>query len=310
MSRKHLVTLAAFAISALPAQALDLGNGFTLTGDVELEYFKFDGSSSSETFAVGDVNLGWRSQAAGGLGFGFDVNPVVLRNLDGDSYSEIYGGLVFVTGFGEVTIGNPRPLLDTLSPAPDVGDARVLGIELGVYTRSFLATTLLLGDSINSYGVSLTGQSGAFAYGAAINRLESGSQSVDFLSLTGSYETGGTLLYAGVEDTNSSALDLQTLMLGARYDQDNWAAGAEVVKLTIGPDSATTWKLYGEYEVMSGLTVGAQLHDISDLFGAKLYGLSGTYSFGTGAFAQLGAVYQDVSGSSGTLTTAAIGFRF
>lgn len=301
------ITALATGLAAPAAFALDFGNGFTLTGDVELEYISPDGGDDV-TFGFTDLTLGWRSQGGGAVGLGFDLSLVSFHDLDdGQDESAFWGGLVLTTAFGDVTIGTPRPLLDQLPKTPDIGAARALDLELGLFSGSYLAYFNLFDSSLNVYGVSLKGSSGAFSYGAAVHRAESGGDKADVIELAIGYELDATELYAAFEQFDAGPVDLQKLIVGARYSAERWSIGAEASNLDAPGTSVSTVKLYGDYKVTDALTIGAQALEISEGGGERIYGLSGEYGFGSGGFAELG--YFDVDGS-GDAVTASIGYRF
>jgi len=226
----------------------------------------------------------------------------------GDDYTTFWGGLVLTTSFGEVTLGRPRPLLDTLSLTPDVGAVRIYDLELGAITGSFLAAQAQFDTGIDVYGVSLKGTSGAFSYGAALHHVDAGSDTAEVLELTGGFDAGDARVYGGYEMLDDGSDNLRKLILGARYGADRWAIGAELANFRSGSDDGTVYELYGEYEVTEGLAIGAQYKNYDDLFGDSLYGVSGIYSMGSGGFAELG--YADISGASDGIVSASIGFRF
>jgi hypothetical protein len=215
---------------ATPSLAYDFGNGLTLVGDVELEYLMPE-SGNDSGFGFTDVTLGWRAQS----GFGFDLTGVSAHFLDaGQNFSRIYGGLVFTTSFGEITLGSPRPLLDILSPAPDVGASRALTLEFGQLNGSFLAGVALFQSDSDPYGISLKGRSGNLSYGAAVHRADFVGTSAEFFELTGSYDMGQTRLYAGIELGSIGPTDLENVMLGALYKADRWSVGAEASLVSSG----------------------------------------------------------------------------
>lgn len=306
--RPTALALLTTALTGPAAFALDFGNGFSVTGDVELEYVKPEGGSSF-SFGYGDLTLGWRSQAGGAVGLGFDLTGIAVHDLDNsDTYSMVWGGLVLTTSFGEVTIGRPRPLLDTLSPSPDIGALRVLELELGTISGSLLASEALFDPGLDVYGVSLKGAAGTFSYGAALHQVDTGSAKADVLELTAGYQAGATRIYGGFEMLDFASDDIRKLILGARHGADRWAVGAEVVTFRAGSNEGTTYELYGEYEVIEGLAIGAQVQNLDDIIGESIYGVSGVYSMGSGGFAELG--YAKISGSDSGIVSASVGFRF
>jgi hypothetical protein len=121
---------AALVAGSAPALALDLGSGFTVSGDVELEYSADEIGNEGSTAFI-DATLGWRSQAGGSIGFGFDLDLVGMESFGaGFSASAITGGLVLTTEFGELTVGNPRPLLSTMIDTPMIGGLRTYDVQL------------------------------------------------------------------------------------------------------------------------------------------------------------------------------------
>lgn len=298
--------VAAVAFSALPAAALDFGSGFSLVGEVELEYFKPSGGSSTYLGNT-DLTLSWRSQG-GNLNFGLDASVVSFHDLDtGEDTSALWYAIVLGTSYGEFAIGNPRPLHDAMFDTPDIGGSRLLSLEASGLARSFLATSVLSADGgLNSYGVNFKGGSNGLTYGGGIYRIEEGSEGAEIAEIVAQYEMNGTTVYGGYEIADLDGATFKKLMLGGQYDADRWMVGAQYSSLSIGPTDGDILKLFGSYEVLDGLSLGAQVEDISVPFDARIYGVTGTYSFGSG-FAELG-VGEVENGSS--FGTASVGFRF
>lgn len=312
--RPAAIALLTATLSAPAGFARDLGNGFSLSGDIELEYIWFDNPTGNATYGFADTTLSWRSQGGGPVGFGFDLSGLYFVNLaeGGLRESSWWGGLVVTTSFAEVSIGRPRPILDTLSPAPDVGNVRALGLDLGSVTvSSVLGTSVLLSSSSQDvYGISAKATSGGLVYGASVHRIESGGDHVDFIELAASYEAGSSLYYGGMEYVVFGLDDFKRVHLGGRYAADLWTAGAEFTADIPGGHSSYSLKLYGDYEVVSGLRVGAQYldPDVSQA-GPYYYGVSGVYSFGSGGFAKLG-YFNTISGPGVEGVSASVGFEF
>jgi hypothetical protein len=306
ISRATAVAVAT-GLATTSVQALDFGNGFTLTGDVELEYVSPDGGDDS-TFGFTDLTLGWRSQGGGAVGVGFDLSLVSFHDLDSEfDESVFWGGLVLTTAYGDVTIGSPRPLLDQLPKTPDIGAARVLDLELGFLSGSTLAYFKLLDSDIDVYGISFKGASGAFNYGAAVHQADQGGDNADVIELVVGYTLDQVELYAAFENLDSGATDFQKFIVGGRYSADRWSVGAEATDFDVSGSSVSTFKLFADYNVTEALAIGAQALEISDGGNQRVYGLTGEYGFGSGGFAELG--YFDVDGS-GDAVTASIGYRF
>lgn len=303
-----LTAVAALLAGTSSVAALDFGNGFSLVGDVELEYFDTD-AGSDVTFGLSDLILSWRNQNGGGLGFGVDASVVSLHELDsGEDSAGLYLAAVFGTSFGEFAVGRPRSLLDTMIDTPDIGSSRLISLELGGLNGSFYARSVLLQDgSGGSYGATFKGTSGALTYGLGVHRVEDDG-SANFLEGIVTYKTGGAEVYAGYERIGVSGSDIDKLTLGGEYSADRWSFGGQYANLSSGGTSRDLYKLFGDYKVTDALTVGVQYQDQEIPFDAKLYGVSGTYSFGTG-FAELGVGRINSSGDT-NFGTASIGFRF
>jgi hypothetical protein len=302
-------TAAALAtgLATTAVQALDFGNGFSLTGDVELEYLSPDGGEDT-TFGFTDLTLGWRSQGGGAVGVGFDLSVVSYHDFDSDfDESVFWGGLVLTTAFGDVTVGSPRPLLDLLPKTPDIGGARVLDLELGFLTGSTLAYFKLLDSDVDVYGISFKGESGAFNYGAAVHQADGVGDKADVIELVVGYSLDQAELYAAFEKLDDGSTDLQKFIVGGRYTAERWSVGAEATDFDASGSSVSTFKLFADFNVTDALTVGAQALEISQDGSQRIYGLTGEYGFGTGGFAELG--YFDADGSSDAVT-ASIGYRF
>lgn len=305
----HLKTSAALAaiiggFSAASATALDFGPGFSLTGDVELEYLVTDGNDV--TVGLTDLTLSWRSQSGGGVGFGFDLGVQSFHDFDANTNpSVLWGGLVLSTGFGEVTVGNPKPFLDTISDRPAIGGIDAYQVELGLYSGSSLTYFLLSAPSLDSYGVSFAGGSGDLSYGVALHRIEQGSDHAEVYSAMLAYSFGAARVYAAFEDLKEGGDSYRKIMLGGEYEAETFRLGANVTDLTVGPDNGTTTELYAEYDVTESFVLGAQVFDFDSL--TTLYGISGTYGLAQGGFAELGYATDD---DGDDIISASIGWKF
>jgi hypothetical protein len=290
-----------------PVAAFDLGNGFSLIGEVELEYLTSDGDDSSLGWI--DVTLGWRSQGGGAVGFGFDLAVDSTQIFDsGDDITTYWGGLVVTTGVGEFTIGAPRPVLDTLFVTPKVGGSSFFDFQLKTITGP-LASTLIKLQDFDAYGVSFMGGSGDLRYGAYYGDLE--GVDADILQLALSYQVGATLIQGGAEMVNTPSGDITTVLLGATHDFDRLSLGVALSNIdgdAAGFDSETV-QVFGDYQITDALVIGAQVLRVDGVTDGTLYGLTGEYGFAPGGYARLGVLDSDESNSD-AIFDAAVGFRF
>lgn len=303
-----VLTALSTGVAATSALALDFGNGFSLSGDVELEYVNPDGGSDGG-FGFSDLDLGWRGQGGGAVSFGFDLGLESRHDLEsGDDASVIWGGLVLGLGFGEVTVGNPRPLLDQLPDVPDIGSVRAIRDELDFLTGSAQSALLLSEGSLDSYGVSLKGESGGLTYGASLHRIEGGGDSIDALELMAMYEYDQGAFYAGFETFDEDSLDLEKLIVGGQFSADRWAAGLEYARVETGGSDGDIFTLYGDYKPTETLSIGVQVLDFGDVADTTFYGVSGRFGMANGAFAELGAF--TAKNSDSDAVSASIGYEF
>lgn len=308
MKTHRFAALAAVStLVAIPAAALDFGNGFSLVGDVELEYFDPDGGSD-RGFGFTDLTFGWRGQGGGAVSLGFDLGLESRHDFDnGDAESVFWGGLVVGTGFGEITVGNPRPLLDQLPQVPDVGSVRAIREEVDFLTGSAQSALLLSSSSLNAYGISLKGGNGGLTYGASVHRLEDGGDATNVLELMAMYEYDRGAFYAGYETFDEDSLDLEKLIVGGQFSAQRWAAGLEIARLDTESDNEDIFTLYGDYKPTEALSIGVQVLDF-DTADSTLYGINGRFGMANGAFAELGAYTSDGSGDDAI--SASIGYEF
>jgi hypothetical protein len=295
-------------VLATPALALDFGNGFSLVGEIGLE--NVDTDSGGNGFGFADLTASWRSRGDGGLGFGADVTLEAVRLFNtGDNLSVFWGGLVLTTGFGEITVGAPRPILVDFLATPDLAGSSIVEFDFseGKIGPSLTAAQLLVtGKEIDFYGVSLKGSAGALDYGVGLHQIDAGSGDINVLELGARYRIDRLILTAGAElrdfSTVSGTQELWTV--GALYEADRWSIGAQARQAQDpGSDSVTSLRVYGDYAVTEALTIGVQAVDAETL-GDTVYGISAQYEVGMG-FAGLGYL-----GGSTEALVANIGLRF
>ena len=299
--------LAALLLSvASPAAAVDLGNGLSLTGEVELEHGR---AEISESFLRGDVTLGWRNAGTEALGFGFDLNVVAINPTGGtDDVTMYWGGLVLSTGFGEITLGGARPVLDDVYDFPDFSKLSLYEIGVPPFAESYTTFFTALQDEFTP-GVSLVGSSGALGYGLSLHEVESFTGSVRSTQLALTYATGDTTFLGGFETLSLSTGSLSNFRLGVVQRMEAITLGAEVGSLQgTGTPDVTTARLHGAYDVTDALTVGANLGYVEDVGGSDtLWSANAEYRFGNGGFIEGGVTSL---GTSDDIVDIGIGFRF
>lgn len=304
------LVLAALAtsVAAPAALARDFGNGFSLTGEVQLEYLT-DGDDE-ETYAFTDLTLGWRSQGNGALSFGVDIGIEDIRVLSGnDNLSMERASLVLVTSAGELAIGRPKPVLAGMFTTPEIGGAKLIDLELSFFAGSILESLIFVND-VEVIGMTFQGSAGDLGYGLGYHDV---GDMVDAKVLEAgiTYTMGQSTLFAGIERAEGiSVSDITKLSLGATHDGGRWSAGALVSRSSSGSDDATLLMVFGDYEVMDAFTVGVQLTKIdTGMDSANLIGLTTEYGFGEGGFAGLGYMHTDDTFDE-DLFTASVGYRF
>lgn len=295
------------------SQGLDLKNGFTLTGEVELEYVHFDGEGTNqEVYALADIGLKWRSQSSSGVSIGVDVDLVGTDATGSESdWNKVWGGLVLATDLGDLTIGTPRSLIKTMIVAPNIGGFAAFERSNDSFGGSWLEP-YGVADFVNISGVSFKGTKGALSYGASYSWISSdmpGDRKQEILELVAVLETGKIKLQAGFQQRELLNVSAIRRSLGATYTGDRFSAGVlrSETPSSFFPTSSTL--IFADYDITDALTLGAQANQTQiGTFWTNFYGLTGEYTFANGAFAQVGlysAPDYDI-----THANASIGFRF
>lgn len=309
--RFHLTFAVAAALSTAPAAgARDLGNGFSLTGDVQLEYLDLSGDSG-KTYGIADVTLGWRSQQGGPIGFGFDISHFRQENPDdATGYSIFWGGAVVTSSYGELTIGRPRPLLDQFSMAPSIGTSSSMDLKLQGFFGSYMAHLQIIAPTIDSKGIGFKGRINGFSYGVGVHEFDNSGVTQTVFDIAASYESGPLLVYAGYErlPVEVASVPDHRALAGLRYAADRWAVGAEFNWTEYPFGTIEAKMIFGEYQVSDSLLLGLQYLDAGPSGNDPYYGASGIYSFDSGAFAEIGYFKGGAPGSE--YLSASVGFEF
>jgi len=266
---------------AFPANALDFGNGFSVTGEFELEYFSSEGSS--ETIGYGSVDVSYE-QAGGGLGgfVGFDA-----LSYSGDANTALYGAVTFSGGFGKVQFGSPRSALDDYIKVPILGGARLLDLEFAFLNGSlFKFARLSLESSEIPLGLRYDGEIGQARIGASIHRLDG----VTIAALAANYPLGNVVLRGGIEQFDGEDGSGTILHFGANANLGQLETGVMLTKTdTDEDDELISVQVFATYSPMEKLDLTFSAVSVQgDDFDGTLYGLSADYTFAQGVFVQAG----------------------
>ncbi len=284
------------ALVTMPAAAIELANGMTVTGD--LQYWS-SGSQSVDTQSLGlaELALTWRAEQSGAVGFGADFELSAVKDIDGSSTvgdAQIWGAAVVSTSFGDLSLGKPRPQAGKVSPAPVMGNAAIIDRDLGLFglsSGSFLdiISVQSSGAAPSIYGAGFAGNRGALSYSIAIHRAEHDSYAIDASEITLAYKSGALHLYGTVENYDFGSRASFKTMLGGNYALNKWNFGGEAIASDLSGDFSTRNMAYGTYAVNDALDLSMQvglLYDSADTY--NIVGVNGAYDFGNGAYVSAG----------------------
>ncbi len=259
-------TTLAFLLATVgsPALALDFGNGFSTTGEIELEHSKY--MFSNYSYFTGDVTLSWRSSGSGAIGYGADLTILHFRQIKESEGSTAYrGGLVVTTGFGDFTIGAPRRALSTVLTLPELGTNRMVNLEFN-QLRWDSFHPLLSEDT--ELGLAFTGTSGNLTYGASAHQFEGGKATADTVQIAASYIMGSTTFMGGVQRVTGFGPSNQTaLIFGMLYDRNKLTLGLELSNFANdNGQSFASARLHAGYDITDAFTVLADITQIDPGF--------------------------------------------
>lgn len=306
--RHALAATLLLGASALPVQALDLGNGFSLIGEVELEYG--NNATTANSYLDTDATLRWRSADGGAFGFGFDFGVESLYLLDeSDDLTMFWGGLVITSDFGDFTLGAARPVADTVYAFPDFGTNSVNQLLLFPMTRSLASFFGLITDE-QVLGVSFVGSSEALGYAVSIHEIDTPINTLRSSQLVLTYAAGNTSVMGSFEVMGVGLPEnITAFRFGVLHEIGALTLGAEAGALeSPTADTQNFARLHGAYEVTPALTISADLGYLDTMGGSSidLWALGAEYRFGNGGFVEAGAT------SAGDEETwdVGLGFRF
>jgi hypothetical protein len=292
-----LVSLLAL-VTAAPAQALDFGDGWSTTGEFELE--AYHSSGDTETIGYGTADLAYQ-QPAGGFGafVGFDA-----VSTGGDNESALYGALSYSGGFGKVQVGVPRAVLDDYVDTPSLAGLRIFDLGFGGVTGSIVTQAYLLQDSDVPVGLRYDGTFGDAKLGVSYHRIED----ADVLDLAVNYQLGAALLRGGIEHVNDSGSSATAYHIGAEGSFGPVTAG---LMYSDSEDffSARILKGYATYSPIDKLNLTGSIWSF-DQGGSNgtIYGVAADYTFAQGIYLEGGVA--DGTNSTDTIVNASLGLKF
>lgn len=280
MTQARHIIVAVAALSAVPAVAQDVGSG--THGAFELEYLRSSGSS--DLLLYGDLGLSHRGSGAGGVGLGFDLGFDTSYNLsEGENATGFTAAAVFSLGFGDVAVGLPETIGEVLVDRPSFAGNGVLDDALGLVLPPTTSAIARQFEDMR-YGVRFESATGQLRYGASAHKIK--DQDGILLQAAGEYSFGqGAVL--GVLDLGSEGGGFGgTIGVTQSFGQVDVAAFVGWQRALAYSNSAHASV---DYHVSDSLTVGADLANIdAEGFKTNLIGANMEYTFGNGAYGQLG----------------------
>ncbi len=298
---KLLGTVSALAIlgMAAPVLALDIGGGFTLSGNLEYERVSVESTDLGIGLLDGDVSY----QHSSGFGAFFGTEAI---SYSGSSAEAFYGALSYSGNFGKIQIGAPRSALNDYVDAPAIGGVDFFDFQLAPFTGSYLPV-VLLGSDETAYGLRYDGTFGAASVGVSVHDIE-GATVVDAGM---NYALGQTKLMAGIENVNGGGgSSVSSYFLGAEHDFGQVTAGAILGNSELVGDAQTV-QAYAIYSPTDRLDLTASLlHvDISGTSG-DLYGVDANFDLSETVYVEAGYLGGDLFGSSADIYSVSLGVNF
>lgn len=292
------MTPAILILSALPAVALDLGNGWTADGEFELEYY--DSSvAPGEFLGYGTADIGFNQTGGGFGGFvGFDAFSV-----DGTQEIAGYAALSFSGDFGRIQLGVPRSVVSDYVDAPVLGGFRIYDLTFLRISDSFLTSAYLIEDTDTPVGLRYDGSFGDLKLGSSYHKVED----ADILAIAANYQLGATKLSGAIEYLRDGGFDGTSYHLGAESAFGPVTAGLQYSNAEDVSD-ASLLQLYATYSPMDRLDLtGAIWNGDSASGNQTLYGISAEYGVTEDAYIQAGiADGEDIS----TAYNLSLGIKF
>ena len=285
---------ALFALAALPVAAQEAATGLTFGGEVKLEYIDSNGSLLA---LDGDLGMSWRS---GGL-LGFDAALDSTYFDDGDDLTNGWAAVVLSTGVGEIALGAPRPVLETMRVMPRFSSSRVLDLQTSIFTGS-LASLASFEDKGMTPGVTWQQTTGNLTFGAGYHHLN--DTNIDVAQGVMRFESGATTFFITGEFATTPGDDPSIMQIGAFHDADRFDLGAALSRYDMS-GTHNGLRLYGSFDVMSALTLRGDMLLLEDT--SDLYSVSATYSMDNGLFVEGGGTKLE---GADDVYDIGVGFKF
>lgn len=299
MTLFRTVSVLALASMAAPAMALDIGGGFSLTGN--LEYERLDAGSTEVNIGLLDADLNY--QHSSGFGGFVGVNSFSIGSSD--TAETFYGALSYSGDFGRIQIGAPRSVVGDYVDSPDIGGADFMGLSLAMATGPLLPFLLLTSDE-TATGLRYDGTFGALSVGLSYHTVED----LDVVAAAMTYGFDQGKLMASIEHLSDSGLSGSRYMIGGEYDFGQVTAGAVVSNDDLITDASTV-KLYAVYSVNDRLDLTASAMRVS-VTGNEIdmYGLAANFDLNDQIYVEAGYAAGDTLISSDDFFSVGLGVNF
>lgn len=286
------------ACLAAPAFALDIGGGFSLSGNFEYEHV----STESSDFGAGFLDADISYQHSSGFGAFVGIDAVSADGFSGEAF---YGALSYSGDFGKIQIGAPRNALDDYVGTPKIGGIDIVDFQISALTGSILPTALLQGNE-TALGLRYDGTFGGASIGASYLDVD-GTSVVD---LGVNYSLGQTRLMAGIEHISNGGSSEASYFLGAEHDFGQLTAGAVLGKVELIGDAQSV-QAYVVYSPTDRLDLTASLlHADTGGGSGELYGLDANFDLSDSVYVEAGYTGGDLFGGNADFYALSLGVNF
>lgn len=287
-----------FAGMASPVLAQSVQDGFYTNGYAELGYYQ--NGSNNDTVGITETTLGYNTSS--GFGFEIGVDAVITKD---DSYSALYGALVYQSSFGKLSFGAPRAVMDAyLGNVPSLGGNTLFDVSFyGLGKRSYITSSYLFNNNVTPIGLRYDGTFGSTNVGASYHRYDD----INVYDLAANMQFGSATVSGAIEhlETNTSSDTRYFLGVESKF-------GPVTAGLLYGQNAflgnGGSVELYAKYKPLDQLELTATALDLGSGFDTT-YGLAADYTFSQGLYVKAGVADSFTSGSN-TAVNLALGLRF